>query len=130
MIWLVHRAMAALYPRTDTFPGVEDCGLAPFLVKFKRDSTLMLWSGIVLGAVVFHLTPILTVYVPLPAFLLPKGLLDKHADRILSTRLYLVRQIVFLVKLIAGLCWGTHPEIRKRFALPVLADDPGTWKTT
>jgi hypothetical protein len=130
MIWLIHQAMAALYPRTDAFPGVADCGLDAFLVKFKRDSTLMLWCGILLGAIVFHLTPILTVYVPLPAFLLPKGLLDKHADRILSTRLYLVRQIVFLVKLIAGLCWGTHPEIRKKMALPLYAEDPGTWKTT
>jgi hypothetical protein len=130
MIWLVYKAMAALYPRTESFPGVADCGLDTFLVKFKRDSTVMLWSGIVLGAIVFHLTPILTVYVPLPAFLLPANLLDKHAERILSTRLYLVRQIVFLVKLIAGLCWGTHPDIRKRFALSAYPEDPATWRTT
>jgi hypothetical protein len=130
MIWLIHSAMAALYPRTDAFPGVEELGLRAFLVKFKRDSTLMLFSGILLGAIVFHLTPLLTVYVPLPAFLLPRSLLDKHADRILSSRLYLVRQIVFLVKLIAGLCWGTHPDIRQKLGLPVYAEDPCTWKTT
>jgi hypothetical protein len=69
------------------------------------------------------------VFVPVPAFLLPAGMRDRHARKIAGTSFYLVRQSIFLLKLAAGLCWGAHPEVRKRFALPPLPDDPGTWKT-
>ena len=78
----------------------------------------------VLGAIVFHLTPILTVKVPLPAFWLPPKLADRHADAIATTDSYLLRQAVFLVKLVAGLAWASHPEVRKRFALAPLEADP------
>ena len=130
MTWLVRSAVVALYPRTEALPGIEDCGVDDFLARFRAETTPLMWAGVVLGAVVFHLTPLLTIYVPLPAFLLPAGLKDRHAARITVTRLYLLRQAVFLVKLVAGLCWGSHPEVRRRFALPALPADPGTWKTS
>jgi hypothetical protein len=69
-----------------------------------------------------------TVFVPLPAFLLPAKLADKHAERVTSTDVYLVRQAVFLVKLCAGLAWGADPQVRKRFAMAPLEQDPGTWR--
>ena len=130
MLWLVRSAVVIIYPRTPTLPGAADCGLDEFLKKFKRESPLLIWLGTVVGALVFHLTPLFTVYLPLPAFLLPAKLADRHAARITSTNVYLVRQSVFLVKLCAGLCWGAHPEVRKFFALPPLPSDPGTWRTT
>ena len=129
MLWLVRSAIVALFPRTD-LPGAADCGLDAFLVKYRRESTLLLWLGAIAGALVFHLTPVLTVYVPLPAFLLPRALLEKHAQRITTTRFYLLRQAVFLVKLVGGLCWGAHPEVRRRFMLQPLKPDPGTWRTS
>ncbi|UJR86625.1 hypothetical protein [Sandaracinus amylolyticus] len=130
MTWLVRSAIIAMYPRTDALPGAEDCDIDEFLRRFRRETTFLMWLGIVAGAWVFHWTPILTVFVPLPAFLLPAGLRDKHAYRITTTNLYLIRQAVFLLKLAAGLCWGGHPEIRKRFALPVQPADPGTFRTS
>lgn len=129
MLWLIHRAMSAMYPRSPDFPGVADCGLDAFLVRFRRETTGLIFFGVLAGSIVFHLTPLLTVYVPLPAFLLPKGLLDRHALRLTTSRVYLLRQLVFLVKVIAGLCWGADPEVRRRLALPELAPDPGTWKS-
>jgi hypothetical protein len=128
MTWLVRSAMTATFPRTETFPGVGDCDLDAFLARFRRESPTILWAGVILGAVVFHVSPIFTVFVPLPAFLLPRRLLDRHAHRITTANLYLVRQVVFLVKMVAGLCWGASPEVRKRFALPPLPPDPGTWR--
>jgi hypothetical protein len=44
-------------------------------------------------------------------------------------RIYLVRQTVFLLKMVAGLCWGAHPDVRARLALRAYPADPGTWRT-
>ena len=81
-----------------------------------------------LGAVVFAVTPLFTVFLPLPAFCLPKKLLALHADRILSTRIYVLRQAVFLVRLSAGMCWGSDATVRAHFALSAYGPDPGTFR--
>ena len=132
MLWLVRSAIVALYPRVErdgrVIPGAADCGLDAFLERFRAESGALVWLGTVVGALAFHLTPLLTVLVPLPAFLLPKRLLDRHAARISTTPVYLLRQAVFLVKLPAGMCWGADPKVRAAFALPPLPPDPGTWR--
>lgn len=134
MLWLVRSAIVAMYPRVErpglVVPGAADCGLDEFLVRFRRESPLLIWAGVVLGALVFHLTPLFTVFVPLPAFLLPAGLRDKHAARVTASNVYLLRQVVFLVKLPAGLCWGAAPAVRRQFALAPLEADPGTWRSS
>ncbi len=130
MIWLIKFAMVAMMPRTGELPGIADCDLDGFLRRMRSDSDFMYWLGLALGGLVFALTPILTVYLPLPAFFLPRGLLEKHAQRILSTRLYLVRQAVFLVRLSAGMCWGADPAVRAKFAMTPYAPDPGTFRTS
>ena len=126
--WLVLHAMRALYPRTDSLPGMDDTDPEAFLARFRAEASLALRLGVVLGAAVFAATPIVTVYWPLPSFLLPRATLDRHADRITSTPIYLLRQAVFLVKLAAGLCWGQHPSTRRAMAMPPYPEDPGTWK--
>lgn len=128
--WLVRTAAAALYPRTPALPGALDCGLDAFLERYQREAPAPMWLGVVLGALVFHLTPLFTVFVPLPAFLLPAGLLDRHAARIASARPYLLRQAIFLLKLCVGLCWGADPAVRARLGLRPLPPDPGTWRTS
>ena len=129
VLWLVRSAICAIYPRTDDLPGAEDCDLDAYLRRLRAEATPLLWLGIVLGALVFHATPLFTVLLPLPAFLLPRALRDRHASAITGTSFYLVRQSVFLVKLAAGLCWGGHPSVRARLALPPHGADPGTWRS-
>ena len=109
-------------------PGIEDTDLDAFLLRFRSESSGLLWLGVVAGALVFAITPILTTGVPLPAFLLPRGLRDRHANRIATHPIYLLRQAVMLVKLAAGLCWGGHPKVRAAFALPPYADEPPSWR--
>ena len=127
-LWIQH-AMEALYPPTDELPGIEEMDVPAFLDRYREDSTFLMWLGLAAGSAVFVLTPILTVYLPLPSFLLSRELLDRHAHRIAYSRIYLLRQAIFLVKLAAGLHWGAHPEIRARFAMAPYPDDPGTWRT-
>ena len=128
MIWLIKFAMVAMMPRTEKLPGIADCDLDGFLRRLRRDSDFLFWIGLVLGAWIFAMTPLFTVFVPLPAFLLPKGLLTTHCDRLLNTNLYLLRQSVFLVRLSAGMCWGADPAVRAKFAMSPYAADPGTFR--
>lgn len=118
--------MCALYPTTDRLPGLTPQEADDFLRRYKRESNALMWTGLVAGALVFTFTPLITVGVPLPSFLLPRGALDRHANKIAYHPVYLLRQAVFVVKLAAGICWGQRPEIRKIFALPPYPEDPGT----
>jgi len=128
--WFIQHAMEAFYPRTETLPGIADTDVAGFLKRYRSDATRLMWLGLVVGTLLFVWTPILTVYWPLPSFLLPKKVLDRHAHRVTSSRLYLLRQAVFLVKLAAGLCWGSHPAVRAKFGMAPYDADPGTWRTS
>lgn len=130
MIALIRSAMCDLMPASGTLPGIADTGVTEFLHDVKRESGSMYWLGLVLGAWVYALTPFMTVFLPLPAFLLPASLRDKHAQRIVATRFYLVRQAVFLVRLSAGLCWGRDARVREQLGLAAYAADPGTYRTT
>lgn len=125
---LIRHAMRALYPRTEALPGIEDCDLDGFLARYRREAPTLMWIGLVLGTLVFVWTPLLTVYLPVPSFLLPRGLLDRHAQKITYSGIYLLRQAVFLVKLAAGMCWGQDPAVRAKFALAPYPEDPGTWR--
>jgi hypothetical protein len=128
MMWLIRSALCALYPRTDELPGLSDCHVSDFLTKMRGEAPFMMWSGLLLGTLVFHATPLLTVFIPLPAFLLPRGLRDTHAYRLTTTRLYLVRQTTLILKLVAGLCWGADPRVRANLGLPELEPDPDEWR--
>lgn len=130
MLWLVRSAMIAFYPRTDALPGIADTGLDAFLRQFRSETTFMMWLGVVLAALLFHFTPLFTVFVPAPAFLLPASLRDRHAQRIGGSNLYLVKQAMLVLKLPAGLCWGRDPEVRKRLAMTAYPADPDTWRTS
>ena len=128
VIWLIKFAMRTLMPRTEALPGIADTDVDGFLRRMHADADSLYWTGLVFGALVFVLTPLLTIGVPLPAFWLPRGLLERHADRLLSHPAYLLRQAVFLVRLSAGMCWGADANVRARFALAPYAPDPGTFR--
>lgn len=128
VLWLMRSAMCALYPGSPTLPSLADTGIDAFLRRYRRESSLLVWSGLVLGTLVFTFAPLITIGVPLPSFLLPRRALDRYAMKVAGHPVYLVRQTVMLVKMVAGLCWGSHPDVRKLFGLPAYPVDPGTWR--
>jgi hypothetical protein len=123
---LVRFALVAFFPRVDDVPGLAELGVDEKIAALRRDSTRLFWFGIVGAAVFFQLTPILTVRRPVLAAWLDPDQLDAHAHGIASHPAYLVRQIVVLLKLTAGLFWGESPEIRARIQLRPYGADPGT----
>jgi hypothetical protein len=130
MIWLIAFAMRAMMPRSANLPGIEDTDLKPFLQRLKREAEPLFWWALVSGALLHALTPVLTIGRPVPAFLLSRPSLYRHTERLLAHRVYLLRQALYVVRLVAGMCWGADPHVRARFALPPLAADPGTFRSS
>ena len=128
--WLVRSAMRDMMPSTGDLPGILDTDVDGFLARLRRETTGMVWTGLVLGALLFVVSPVVTIYVPLPTLLLPASLRDKHADRITTTRFYLLRQSVFLLKMYACMCWGQDEAVRRRFHLPAYPVDTGGYRTS
>jgi len=118
-----------MMPRTDALPGIADTDVDGFLRRLRHDAHSIYWTGLVLGAVLFAITPLITVGLPVPAFLLPRALLERHTDRVLCHPLYLIRQAAFLVRLSAGMCWGADSAVRARFQLAPYPPDPGTFRS-
>lgn len=130
MIALIKHAMRAMMPRTAALPGIVDTDLDGFLRRMRAEAEALYWLGLVAGAWVFALSPLLTVRVPLPSFLLSAKLLDRHANAIQSHPLYMLRMCSLLVRLSAGMCWGSDHRVRARFALAPSPADPGTFRTS
>lgn len=128
MIALMRSVMCDLMPRSAELPGIMDTDVTGFLRAMRRDADPLYWFALTLGAWVFVLSPILTVYVPLPSFLLPARLRARHAERATVLRTYVLRQAVLLVRLTAGMCWGADPKVRARFALAPYPADPGSYR--
>ena len=121
--------MCSLYPSHEDLPGLEDTGIDAYLEQLAREVNPVMWTGLVAGSLLFEATPVMTTGVPLPAFLLPKPLLDRHAQRIASSNVYPVRQAVFLVKMFAGFCWAKSAEVRDHLGMAPFPNDPGTYQT-
>lgn len=129
MSFFIRFAMCALMPSTEKLPGIVDTDLDTHLKRLRRESTLLYWFGLCLGAIIFSITPLLTIGIPLPAFWLSKKALDRHARLIVYHKNYFIRQAIYLVRLNAGFCWGRDDRVRARFNLDPYPEDPGTWRT-
>lgn len=121
--------MVAFFPRVDDVPGLAELGVAAKIADLRRESTLLFWTGIVGAAVFFQIAPILTVRRPWPAVFLTPEELDLHAHRLSGHPVYLIRQLIVLLKLSGGLLWGQSKEIRAMLDLPSYPADPGTRRT-
>ena len=126
--WLIRFAFACVLPRTEQLLGVEDTDVDGFIRAYLAETHPLMKIGLYLATLVFVLSPLITIGVPLPAFLLPASWRDAHARRAASHPFYVVRQLVVLLKLAAGFCWAGDPEVRRRLGLQPLGPDPGTFR--
>jgi hypothetical protein len=123
---LVRLSMIAFYPKTPELPGLAELGVSEKIATLRRESTVLFWTGIVGASVFFQVSPILTLRRPTFAAFLSEEDLDRHAHAIATYPVYLVRQAVMLLKMIAGIFWGESPEIRTFLHLPAYGEDPKT----
>ena len=128
MFWLIKFAVAAMMPRHENLLGVRDTGLDGYVRQFMSETNAITRLGVWASSIVFMLTPLITVGLPVPALFLTRKALDRHASRLASHPFYLLRQSMFIVKMVAGFCWGSNPEVRAHFNMLPYTGDPGTWK--
>ena len=128
MLALIRFSMRTLFPAHAGMPGVEQCDLRGFLDRFWREAAPMMKLGLVLSTILYNLSPLFTVYIPLPLVLLPRGLRVKHADRAATSGIYLLRSATLLLKMVAGIAWGENAQVRRKFNMDPLPPDPGTWR--
>lgn len=130
MSWITKTAMKTLMPSGGYhgLKGLEDEHLEAFLAKFKREAPLHLRGGVQVASLFVLASPLLTVGTPLPSFLLSDDLRDEHAYKLATHKNYLVRQATMAVKYVAGLAWGTDPDVRDDVGVVPLGPDPGTFR--
>ncbi len=130
MTFLLRSAMCDLMPAAAGLPGIVDTDVDGFLDRLWRETTWMMWGTLVLGALLFVVTPFLTLGIPLPTLVLSRTLRDRHADRIVTTRFYLIRQAVFLLKMYACICWGEADVVRRQLHVAPYPASPGTFRAS
>lgn len=120
-----------MMPRSEEMPGAADAGHLPDTTRtLLRESSWLMWLGLVGGAVGFLMSPVTTVYWPLPSLLLPRAVLIRHAERYASHRQYHLRQSATLLKLVAAFALARDPAARVRLGLDPWQPDPGGWRTS
>jgi hypothetical protein len=122
---LLTSAIVTTFPGSDRLPAVQ---MRPLVDQMWNESPAIMRLAMVGSAIAFHFTPLLTIYVPLPAFLLPAGLRDRHAHKLATHPIYLLRQSMLMVKTVGGLAWGADPTIRQRLGMKPYAPDPGRYR--
>lgn len=129
MRYLVKFAASSMLPSADGVPGAADTGIDRFVDDMMDTAPFLYALGLVGGGLLFYISPLLTIGIPLPAGLLSKKALDRHAYGFATSRITLLRQMSVLLKMVAGFSWGVHDDIRARHALAPLPPDPGTWRS-
>jgi hypothetical protein len=124
--YFTRNALLATLPGTARLPGLEKTRLDEFLRDFGREASPLLRLGLWASVVLYHLGPLLTVYLPLPTVLLPRRLRERHLEKLCAHPWYAIRSLAFNLKMIAGLCWGRDPAVRACFDMAPLPPDPGT----
>ena len=129
MKWLISKTMQDLYPASGDLPGIEDMGLDAYLDQFKAEAPTLMYTGLVAGCTLYQFSTMMTVGKPGPAMLLSDELRDQHAQKITATSNYPLRQSIFLVKMVVGMCWGKDDRVRRKMNLAPYKGDPGTWRS-
>jgi hypothetical protein len=126
--WITRRVLLEMLPAGGVLPGLDIIDLDGFLRGFGRDAPFLMRLGLALSVGIFVMSAPLTLGIPWPAIWLPRKLRARHAKRLATHRIYVVRQTVTMLKMVAGMAWGQDPRIRIRMGLEPYDEDPGTWR--
>ena len=128
MLQLTAWTLAMVFPSTPQLPGLDVIDCKPFLRQLNREAPFIIRATLIASVLLFNVTPVLTLGIPLPAFALSRARVDVHEQRLSESSIYLLRQIVLMLKTMGGLCWGAAPEVRQKLAMPIYAADSGGWR--
>lgn len=124
----IARALAATFPSTERLPGLDQIDPRPGVRRLLAEAPLAVRYALYGGALLYHCGPVITLGVPVLAGWLGTERRDRHAARLASHPIYLVRQAMLLLKSIGGLIWGADPAVRAVLGMPAYPPDPGTFR--
>ena len=125
---LVH-AMKAFFPTHGDLPGIGDLDVEVFVRdELLQDLHGMMRVGVLASTLAFVLLPFWTVWRPVPSFLLSEATLDRHAQNMAGSEVYLIRSAALLIKMVGGFHWARHASVRSSWALEPYPKDPDTWR--
>lgn len=125
--WIIFSLIASV-PRYQDLPGIADTKVEAFLEKLQAEAPGTFYLGLRVASIIFVLSPLLTVGIPLPAQWLSKSKLNKHAEKISESPIMLIRQMMMVQKMMAGLCWGEDEKVRAYYGMEPYQENPGTWR--
>ncbi len=125
---IVAWVLGAIFVSTDTLPGLDELDTAPRVAKMLREAPGSFTFVVYVSTLLFMVSPLITIGLPVPAFVLGRRQLDTHAYRLARHRIYLVRQSMLMLKTVGGLIWGGHPDVRAALDVPAYEADPGTFR--
>ncbi len=125
---LTRYAMELCLPSGGPLKGVGETDVDGFFDQVASDVPLLLQAGVVAASAMIVVTPVLTLGIPAPVFVLPERLRDEHVHRLSTHRIYMVRQLTTVLKMAAGMQWGRDADIRESVGAGDLGPDPGTWR--
>lgn len=128
MRWLTRKVLLEILPPKGALPGLESVDVNTFLRDFTRDAPLLMRVALFLSVMVFIFSTPITLFLPWPALWLPKSARARHTVRLANHPIYVVRQTMTMLKMVAGMAWGQDPAIRERLNLKAYDPDPGTWR--
>jgi len=95
--------------------------VAAFLDRYLRRVPFQAALGLRLVTWAITWLPLLFVRVPLPADRLSRQTRLRYVERWAGARPYLLREGFYLLKAIALMGWGAHPDVRARLGLGPMA---------
>jgi hypothetical protein len=95
--------------------------VAAFLDAYLRRVPFQAALGLRVAIWAISWLPLFFVGVPLPADRLSHATRMRYVQRWASARVYFVREGFYLVKAIALMGWGAHPDVRARLGVGPLA---------
>ena len=126
--WITRNVLLNVLPAGGPLPGLDEVDLEQFLINFRRDAPLLMRVALSLSVLIYIFSTPITVFVPWPALWMPRGLRARHTERLAQHPIYVVRQTMTMLKMVAGMAWGQDPAIRQRLHLEAYESDPATWR--
>ena len=122
------RVLYNIIGENDKLPHIAETEIKEFLEKFQKEAVFTLRMVVFLCLLAWIFTPLLTIFVPLPTFLLSKKMCEKHTRKLTTNKIYILRQTMMLLKQFVGLIWGANNKIRNSINLKPYESNPDRFK--
>lgn len=107
--------------------GARDVPMDRFLAAVMRRAPLQFALGLRVALWLVLLCPLLVIGRPRTFLGLSAADRARVLERLAASRSYAVRELPNLLKMVACLGWGSHPDVRRQVGVSAPGDRPPAW---